>query len=145
MNCQAFIGRLYDDDARAAGRGRGGIPADMTDHMRTCDSCRAEYHAASADDLLLARALRDAPAPAWRAEVLRRISRSRRASWSLRIATANEALIWGILAIAASQVLPGERSMAAYVAAFCAGGTAAFVFPALATHWRVVRRPLSGV
>ena len=145
MNCEAFLDRLYDNDARAAGRGLGKIPPDMAAHMLACDTCRAAYHAARADDLLLTRALLDVPSPAWRAEVLRQMARSPHASWSQRIATVNEGVIWGILAVAASQVLLGESSTAAYVAAFWAGGAAALLRPSMVKHWQVLRRPLRWV
>ena len=139
MNCEVFLDRLYDNDARAAGRGVGRVPPDMAAHMLACDTCRAAYHSACADDLLLTRALLDVPPPAWRAEVLREVARSPHGFWSQRIATANEILIWGILAVAASQVL-GESSIPAYVAAFWAGGAAALLRPRMVKHWQVVRR-----
>jgi hypothetical protein len=142
VNCDAFLDRLYDDDARAAERGLGEIPPDMTAHMLTCSTCRAAYDAAQADDLLLTHALLDAPSHAWRAEVLRQISRSPRASWSQRIATVNEVVVWGILAVAASQILLGGSTTAAYVAAFWAGGAAALLRPNLSKQWQVLRRPL---
>jgi hypothetical protein len=100
LNCEAFLDHLYDNDVRAAGRGLGKLPPDMAAHMLVCDKCRAAYHAARADDLLLTRALLDVPSPAWRAEVLRQIARVPRTSWSQRIATVNEVVIWGILAVA---------------------------------------------
>ena len=108
MNCEAFLDHLYDNDVRAAGRGLGKLPPDMAAHMLVCDKCRAAYHAARVDDLLLTRALLDVPSPAWRAEVLRQIARVPRTSWSQRIATVNEVVIWGILAVAASQILLGQ-------------------------------------
>ena len=145
MNCEAFLDRLYDNDARAAGRGVGKIPPDMAAHMLACGGCRAAYHAARADDLLLTRALLDVPSPAWRAEALRQLARSPHGFWSKRIATVNEVLIWGILAVAASQVFLGESSIAACVAAFWAGGAAALLRPSMVKHWQVVRRPLSWV
>ncbi len=134
MNCEAFLDRLYDNDARAAGRDLDKIPPDMAAHMLACERCRAAYHAARADDLLLTRALVDMPSPAWRAEVLRQMARSPRASWSRRIATVNEVVIWGILAVAASQILLGGNSTPAFVAAFWAGGAAALLRPSLAKH-----------
>ena len=145
MSCEAFLDRLYDNDARAAARGVGTIPPDMAAHMLACVKCRAAYHAAGADDLLLTRALRDVPSPVWRTEVLRQLGRSPHGFWSKRIATVNEVLIWGILAVAASQVLLGESSIGAYVAAFWAGGAAALLRPGMVKHWRVIRRPLSWV
>jgi hypothetical protein len=145
LNCEAFLDRLYDNDARAAGRGLGSIPPDMAAHMLACDICRAAYDAARADDLLLTRALMDVPSPAWRAEVLRQMARSPQASWSQRIATVNEVVIWGILAVAASQVLLGQSSPAAYFAAFGAGGAAALLRPSMVKHWQVLRRPLRWV
>lgn len=145
MNCEAFLDRLYDNDARAAARGLGNIPPDMAAHMLACDTCRAAYHAARADELLLTRALLDVPSPAWRAEVLRQMARSPHTSWSQRIATAYEGVIWGILAVAAAQVLLGESSTAAYVAAFWAGGAAALLRPSMVKHWQVLRRPLRWV
>jgi hypothetical protein len=145
LNCDAFLARLYDNDARAAGRGLGNIPPDMAAHMLACDRCRAAYHAARADDLLLTRALLDVPPLAWRAEVLRQMARSPHASWSQRIATVNVVVIWGILAVAASQVLLGESSTATYVAAFWAGGAAALLRPSMVKHWQVLRRPLRWV
>jgi len=141
LTCEAFLDRLYDDDVRAAGRGLDALPPDLGAHMLACPSCAAAYHAACADDLLLTRALVDMPSPAWRAEALRQIAGSPRASWSQRIATLNEAVIWGILAVAASQILGGS-STSACVAAFGAGGAAALLLPSLTKHWQVVRRPL---
>jgi hypothetical protein len=145
LNCETFLDRLYDDDARAAGRGLGEMPPDMAAHMLACDRCRAEYRAAHADDLLLTRALLDVPSPAWRAEALRQIARSPHASWSRRIAAVNEGVIGGILAVAASQILLGENSTAAYVAAFGAGGAAALLRSSMAKHWQLLRRPLRPV
>jgi hypothetical protein len=145
VNCDPFLDRVYDNDARAAGRGLGEIPPDMAAHMLACERCRAAYQAARADDLLLTRALLDVPSPAWRAEVLRQVARSPRASWSLRIATVNEVVIGGILGVAAAQLLPGEPSTAAYVAAYWAGGAAALLRPSLTKHWQVLRRPLRWV
>jgi hypothetical protein len=113
--------------------------------MLACERCRAEYRAAHADDLLLRRALLDVPSPAWRAEALRQMARSPRASWSQRIATVNRCVIWGVLAVAASQLLLGGHSTAAYLAAFWAGGAAALLRPSLEKHWRLIRRPLRWV
>ena len=145
MTCDAFLDHLYDNDVRAAGRGVGTLPPEMAAHMLVCDKCRAAYDAARADDRLLTRVLLDVPSPAWRAEVLRQIARVPRTSWSQRIATVNDVVIWGILALAASQILLGERSIAAYVAAFGAGGAAALLGPSLAKHWQALRRPLRWV
>lgn len=145
MNCEAFLDRLYDDDARAAGRGRGTMPPDIAAHMLACDGCRAAYQAACADDLLLTHALRDVPSPLWRAGVLREIGHSQHASWSKRIATVNEIVIWGILAVAATQILLGGNTTAASIAAFWAGGAAALLWPRLAKHWQMLRRPLHWV
>jgi hypothetical protein len=145
LNCEAFLDRLYDNDARMAGRGLGNIPPDMAAHMLACERCRAAFHVARADDLLLTRALLDVPPQSWRAEVLRQIARSPRASWSQRIATVNEVVSWGILAVAASQILLGESSTAAYVAAFWAGGAVALLRPSMAKHRQVLRRPLRWV
>jgi hypothetical protein len=145
LNCEAFVDRLYDNDARAAGRGQGRIPPDMAGHMLACERCRAAYHAARADDLLLGRALLDAPPPAWRAQVLRQMARSpQRPSWSQRIATMNEVVVWGVLGVAASHVL-GDVSTAAYVAAFGAGGAAALLRPGMVKHWQVLRRHRSAL
>ena len=141
MNCDAFVDRLYDEDARAAARGLGDIPADVAAHMVTCHECRVAYESLRADDLLLTRALLDVPPARWRAEALQQISRPPRPSWSQRIATVNEVVIWGILAVAASHVLLGENSTAASTIAFCAGGTAALLRPDLTKHWQAVRRP----
>jgi hypothetical protein len=145
LNCETFLDRLYDDDARMAGRGLGEIPRDMAAHMLVCDPCLAAYHAARADDRLLTRALIDVPAPAWRAEVLRQMSRSPRAFWAQRIATVNEIVIGGILAVATSQILLGDSSPPAYIAAFWAGGTAVLLRPRLVKHWQLLRRPLRWV
>jgi hypothetical protein len=142
VNCESFLDRLYDDDARAAGRGLGKIPPDMAAHMLACDRCRAAYDSAREDDRLMTRALQDVPSPAWRAAMLREVARSSHSPWSQRIATVNEAVIWGIVAVAASQVLLGDHSTAASVAAFWAGGTAALVRPSIAKHWQLIRRPL---
>ena len=145
MNCEAFLDRLYDNDARAAGRGLGKMPPDMAVHMLGCDRCRAACLDARADDLLLTAALLDEPSRAWRAEVLRQMSRSPRTFWSQRIATVNEVVIWGILAVAAAQIVLGASSTPALIAAFWAGATAALLRPGLAKHWQVVRRPLRWV
>jgi hypothetical protein len=141
LNCDAFLDRLYDDDVRAAGRGLNALPPDLGAHVLACPGCAAAYHAACADDLVLTRALVDVPSPAWRAEALRQIAGSPRDAWSQRIATVNEAVIWGILGVAASQII-GESSTSAYVAAFAAGGAAALLLPTLTKHWQLVRRPL---
>jgi hypothetical protein len=145
VKCATFLDRLYDDDVRAAGRGLADIPRDMAAHMLECGTCRSAYDAARADDLLLTRALIDVPSPAWRAEVLRQISRSPRAFWARRIATVNEIVLGGILAVAASQILLGESSPPTYIAAFWAGGTAVLLRPRLVKHWQLVRRPLRWV
>jgi hypothetical protein len=139
LTCETFLDRLYDDDARAAGRGLGDTPQDMTEHLLGCDRCRAAYHQADADDLLLTRALIDVPSPEWHAKALQQISRSPRMPWSQRIAAMNEAAIWGILAVAASQVLLGESSTSASIAAFSAGATAAVLRPNLSKHWLMLR------
>jgi hypothetical protein len=141
VNCTAFVDRMYDDDVRSAQRRAGETPPDIAAHMLTCDNCRAAYHAARADDLLLTTGLLEVPSPAWRAEVLRQMSRSPRAFWSLRIAAMNEMVIGGILAVASSQIVLGDSSTAAYVAAFCAGGTAALLRASLTKHWQMLRRP----
>ena len=138
MTCAAFLYRLYDDDARAAQRGRGTIPPDLVRHMLECEACRAAYDFASADELLLTRTLLAAPTQRWRAEVLRQIARSPRSAWTQRIATVNEVVTWGILAVAASHVLMGEGSTAAYVAAFLTGGAAALLPPTLGKQWMVL-------
>ena len=145
MNCETFLDRLYDDDARTAARGLGEVPPDMAAHLLACDTCRAAYHAARADDLLLTRALVDVPSPAWRTTALQEISRSPRASWSQRITAVYEIVIGGILAVAASQILLGEGSTAASIAAFSAGGAAVLLRANLPTPWPVLRRPLRWV
>jgi hypothetical protein len=145
LNCETFLDRLYDDDARTAGRGLSEMPPDMAAHLLACDTCRAAYDAARADDLLLTHALIDVPSPAWRAEALRRISRSQRASWSQRITSVNEIVIGGILAVAASQVLLVESSTAASIAAFSAGGAAALLRSNLSRQLPALRRPLRWV
>jgi len=145
VTCEVFLDRLYDDDARAAGRGRGRVPPDLAAHLLACDACRAAYHAACADDRLLSRALSEAPSPAWRMEVLREMGHDRRGPWSQRIAAVNEAVVWGILAVAAVHVLQGGSSTAVSIAAFSAGGAAALLGPGLAKHWKILRRPLRWV
>ncbi len=140
MTCEAFLDRLYDDDARAAERGQGTIPPEMAGHMLVCEVCRSAYDSAVADELLLTRALIDSPPPAWRAGVLRQLARSPREAWTQRIATMNEFVTWGILAIAASHVLLGEGSTAAFVCAFLTGGAAALLHPSLGKQWMVLRR-----
>jgi len=145
VNCDTFIERLYDSDVREAGRGSAEMPTDIAAHLLACERCRAAFDAARADDLLLTRALVDVPSPAWRAEMLRQISRSPRAPWSQRIAMVNEVVIWGILAVAASQILLGASSTGAGVAAFWAGGAMALMRPGMAKHWQVLRRPLRWV
>jgi hypothetical protein len=138
VTCAIFLDRLYDDDARAAERGGGPIPPDMARHMLDCEVCRAAYDVAAADELLLARTLSDSPPQVWRAEVLRQIARSPRSAWTQRIATVNEVVAWGVLAVAASHVLMGEGSTAAYVAAFLTGGAAALLPPTLGKQWMVL-------
>jgi hypothetical protein len=146
MSCEAFFDRLYDDDARAARLGRGPVPTDMARHMSVCEVCRADFDSAAADEALLATALLDPPSPVWRAEVLRQISRADRPSWTKRIATANEVVIWGILGVAASHVLLGEGTSASHVMAFCTGGAAALLHPSLEKQWTVLfRRPFRWV
>ena len=142
MTCEAFLDRLYDDDVRAAGRGLVKIPPDIASHMLACDACLTAYHAVCADDFLVTRALSDVPSSAWREEVLRQIAHAPHASWSQRIAVVNGVVIWGILAVAMAQILPGENSIAEYIAAFWAGGAAALLGPSLAKHWEALRRPL---
>ena len=145
MTCEAFLDRLYDDDARAAGQGSGDMPPDMAAHVLACAGCRTAYDAARADDRLLTRALVDVPSPAWRSHVLQQMARSPRTSWGRRIAAVNESVIWGILAVAASQILLDESSTAAYVLAFWAGGAAALLRPSLTKHGQLLRRPLRWV
>ncbi len=146
MTCAAFLDRLYDDDARAAERGRGTIPADMVRHMLDCEVCRTAFDIASADELLLNRTLLDSPPQVWRAEVLRRIAPSPGVAWTQRIATMNEVVTWGILAMAASNVLMGESSTAGYVAAFLTGGAAALLHPSLGQQWMaLLSRPFRWV
>ena len=146
MTCEAFLDRLYDDDARAAERGQGTVPADMAAHLLACGACRSAFDYAIADEALLATAFLDSPSPAWRAEVLRQITRAARPSWTQRIATVNEAVTWGILGVAASHVLLGEVTTAAYVMAFCTGGAAALLYPSLEEQWMVLtRRPFRWV
>jgi len=137
MTCQAFLDRLYDEDARAAARGAAPVPADMGAHMHGCAECRTAYDAARADEQLLVHALLDSPPLDWGADVARRIARPRRSPWTYGIATANELVTWGILAIAASQVLIGERSVAANVTAFLSGGAAALLSSSLGKRWRL--------
>jgi len=146
VTCEVFLDRLYDDDARAAQRGQGPVPIDMTEHMSVCEVCRAAFASAVADEALLATALLDPPSLAWRAEVLRQIARAARTSWTQRIATVNEIVTWGILGVATSHVLLGEGTTAAYVMAFCTGGAAAILHPSLEKQWMVLlRRPLRWV
>jgi hypothetical protein len=73
----------------------------------------------------LTQALRESPSPAWRAEVLRQIAPSPRSTWTLHIAAVNEAITWGILAMAASHVLLDGSVALTHVAAFWTGGAAA--------------------
>lgn len=146
MTCEAFLDRLYDDDARAAQRGQGPVPTDMAGHMFVCEVCRAAFDYAVADEALLATALLDSPSPAWRAEVLRQITRAARPSWTQRIATVNEAVTWGILGVATSHILLGEVTTAAYVTAFCTGAAAALLHPRLEKEWTLLlRRPFRWV
>ena len=119
-------------------RGQGAIPPDLARHMLDCEACRTAYDFASADELLLTRTLLESPPPLWRAEVLRQIARSPRAAWTQRIATVNQVVTWGILAMAASHVLMGQGSTAAYVAAFLTGGAAALLPPSLGKEWMVL-------
>ena len=122
MTCEVFLDRLYDDEARAARQGQGVVPPDMAEHLRDCHHCRLVYDAAGADERLLAPALRESPSPAWRAEVLRRIAPSTQSTWGFHIAAVNEAVTWGILAMAASNVLLDGSVALTHVAAFWAGG-----------------------
>ena len=138
VTCEAFLDRLYDDDARAAQRSRGPVPADMAGHMLVCEGCRVAFDAAVADEALLSTALLDPPSPAWRAEVLRQIARAARPSWTQRIATVNEVVSWGILGVATAHVLLGGVTTAAYVMAFCTGGTAALLHPSLEKQWMLL-------
>ena len=125
MTCDDFLDRLYDDDARAARRGRAAVPPDMAEHIRDCHDCRVAYDAAGADETVLTQALCESPSSAWRAEVLRQIAPSPRSTWTLQIAALNEAITWGILAMAASHVLLDGSVALTHVAAFWAGGAAA--------------------
>jgi hypothetical protein len=146
VTCDAFLDRLYDDDARAVERGQGTVPPDMAAHMLACGACRSAFDSAGVDELLLTRALLDSPPPAWRAEILRQIARSPRAAWTQRIATVNQVVTWGILAMGASHVLLGEGSSAAFVAAFLTGGLAALLHPSLGRQWMgLLRRPFRWV
>jgi hypothetical protein len=148
VTCAAFLDRLYDDDARAAQRGKGTIPPDLARHMLDCEACRPAYDVASADELLLTRTLLESPPQIWRAEVLRQIQSATppRAAWTQRIATVNEVVTWGILAMAASTVLTGQSSTATYVAAFLAGGAAALLPPSLGKQWMgLLSRPFRWV
>jgi hypothetical protein len=146
MTCAAFLDRLYDDDVRAAQRGRGTIPPDLARHMLDCDACRTAYDFASADELLLTGTLLESPPPIWRAQVLRQMATPPRAAWALRIATVNHVVTWGILAMAASTVLTGQGSAAAYVAAFLTGGTAALLPSSLGKQWMgLLSRPFRWV
>ena len=146
VTCEAFLDRLYDDDARAAQCGRGPVPTDMAGHMFVCEVCRAAFDAAVADEVLLATALLDPPSPAWRVEVLRQIARAARPSWTQRIATVNEVVTWGILGVATSHILLGEVTTAAYVTAFCTGAAAALLHPRLEKEWTLLlRRPFRWV
>jgi hypothetical protein len=131
VTCEAFLNRLYDDDARAAQRGQGSIPPDMARHMVACGACRAAYDSAGADERLLVRAFVESPPLAWRAEVLRQVQSSPQFDWTRRIATVNQVVTWGTLALAASHILWPENSTAAFVAAFSAGGAAALLLPSL--------------
>jgi hypothetical protein len=124
VTCDHFLDRLYDDDVRAARRGHGAVPPDLAEHIRDCPDCRLAYDAAGADERLLTPALRGSPSPAWRAEVLRQMAPPRSA-WTLHIAAVNEAITWGILAVAASHVLLGGNVGLTHVAAFWTGGAAA--------------------
>jgi hypothetical protein len=146
VNCDDFVDRLYDDDARSAQRGTGTVPADMSAHLLVCDACRTAYELACEDERLLPTLLVESPPPAWQAAVLRQMAPVPRVDWTRRIATVNEAMTWGILALAASHALLGGSSMAAHAAAFWTGGAAALMRPHLVKHWLVfVRRPLRWV
>ncbi len=74
------------------------------------------------------------------------MARSPRTAWTHRIATVNEVVTWGILAVAASNVLMGESSTAGYVAAFLTGGAAALLPPSLGKQWMgLLSRPFRWV
>ena len=136
MTCDHVLDRLYDDDVRAARRGHRAVPPDLAEHIRDCHDCRLAYEAAGADERLLTQALRESPSPAWRAEVLRQMAPPPRSTWTLHIAAVNEAITWGILAIAASHVLLDGNVGLTHVAAFWTGGAAALFRTRL-------RRPLT--
>jgi len=145
VTCNHFLDRLYDDPVRAAFRGESAVPPDMASHMLDCRSCQAAYHAAADDDRLLTRALRDVPSPAWHGAVLKRLPRRSpvlRRPW---IATINESLAWGVLAIAASNVLLNEHSAIGYVVAFSTGSAAALLRPTRTKPVLLLRRSLRWV
>lgn len=143
MTCEAFLDRLYDDDARASQRGRAAVPTDLAQHMLACQVCRAAYESARADERLLTRALVDAPPQAWQADVLRHMARRRRrVGWTRRIATVNDVVTWGTLALAGSHILMGGSPAPVHVAAFLTGGAAVFLLPRLGKRWMIpLRRP----
>ena len=129
MTCEAFLNRLYDDDAREAQRGGRAVPPDIAEHVAGCAGCRPVYESACADEAALGDALRMSPPPAWRAAVLRHAAQPPRSVWVPRIAAVNEAVTWGILAVAASHLLIDGSVTPTHVAAFCTGAAAALLRP----------------
>ncbi len=117
----------------------------MAAHMLDCRSCQAVYTAAADDERLLTRALREDPSPAWHGAVLKRLPRHSgvlRRPW---IATINESVAWGVLAIAASTVLLNEHSAFGYVVAFSTGSAAALLRPTQTKPVLLLRRSLRWV
>lgn len=145
MTCDDFLDRLYDDDVRGAVRGGRAVPADMTAHMLGCQSCQAAYNAAATDDRRLTRALLEVPSPAWHARVLVRLSHRRPVLPIPWIATINEAVAWGVLAIAASHVLLNEHSVVGHIVAFWTGGAAAVLRPTRTKAALLLRRSLKWI
>ena len=116
----------------------------MSAHLRECQSCQAAYKAAATDERLLTRALREVPPPNWHATVLRDLSRTPvlRKPW---IATINEAVAWGVLAIAAYHVLLNDHSVVGQIVAFGTGSAAALLRPTRTKPVHLLRRSLRWV
>jgi hypothetical protein len=144
VKCHDFLDRLYDDDVRRALR-EGSVPSDLSPHMLECQGCQAAYQAAATDERLLTRALREMPPPHWHATVLRDLSRRTPVLKKPWIATINEAVAWGVLAIAASHVLLNDHSAVGQIVAFGTGSAAALLRPTRTKPGHLLRRSLRWV
>ena len=128
VTCEAFLDRLHDDDARAAQRGQG--PSRPT-WPSTCSSVkcagrtlttrqRTKRYGDGPSRLAVSSLACGGPATdhSRGSSVVDATDRNRERGCHL-----------GILGVAASHVLLGEVTTAAYVMAFCTGGAAALLYP----------------